>query len=382
MEADSLPIPLANLQENIDISNHLTMGIGGVVRLFCVVREADDVEVLCRWADERALEVLVLGGGSNCVVSDEGFDGLVIKIENKGYKDLPSDGTSVEVEVAAGEDWDDFVKYTIERGYWGCENLSLIPGTVGATPVQNVGAFGQEVKNIISSVRCYDRREGVGVVLRNEECGFGFRESIFNGSHKGRYVILSVRFKLSLKPTPILSRRELRKNIDWNTQDKSLQSQIRDVVICYRTSGRNLPMGDDVGTAGTFFRTAVVGSYVSFVRLVLGVANGLGVKKAFMFAAFGVKYRSRKGFRIPSKMLIKWCGLSSLRVGAVELFANNPAVVLTRKSENPSSHDLLSLIEIVQFEVFRKTGVKIPVEPTLVGLVSSEGFRGSGEGGG
>lgn len=355
------------IKKNVDVSDLLTMRIGGPVTYFGVANSACEIQELCRWAQSVSAPVLVLGGGSNLVLSDSGFKGLAIRVNNKGIKESFVDGNIVQLKVEAGENWDDFVAYTVDKGYWGCENLSLIPGTVGATPIQNVGAFGQEVRNIIYFVSCYDFIEDRFVVLRNSECRFGFRSSIFKCSEGARYIVTSVVFRLSRAPAPRLSRGEFHEVRKEDVNSPSLQLNIRNIVISCRTNGRSLPNGNAVGSDGTFFRTFVTKSLIDLLNVAVKVAKDIGVKEAVEFLGFAFKYRSEEGFRVPSKMMIKWCGLSGKRVGSVELFDNNPAVVVSTFSMSPSSRDLRALIESVQQVVKEKTGAVLPIEPTLVG---------------
>ena len=292
----------------------------------------------------------------------------MVAISLKGIREVRRDRFYVYIDVNAGEVWDDFVQFTIKKGYWGCENLSLIPGLVGATPVQNVGAFGQEVKYIIHSVRCYDRACDKFVNLTNAECQFEFRSSIFNSVVRNRYVICSIVFKLSLVPLPCLNRPELwpLKLVDKNSPE--LQSDIRARVIAYRTNGKNLPVGEQFGSSGTFFKTGVINTFSGFYRVIYRTLVRLGPKAAIRVMTFGFRYRSTAGYKIPSKSLIQLCGLADLTVGAFFLLPSNPACVVSRLQNSPSSDDLVRLIDIVVDKVLQNTGVSLPIEPELLGF--------------
>ena len=167
--------------ENIPLSPFTTLGVGGPAKFFSTARSVEDVIAAFAWADSAGEKVFVLGGGSNILVSDAGFDGLVVRIEIAGIEYRDADD-KVLVTAGAGEDWDGFVARCVERDLAGVECLSGIPGTVGGTPVQNVGAYGQEVSETIVSVKSFDRVAGVTVELANDQCGFGYRKSIFNTS--------------------------------------------------------------------------------------------------------------------------------------------------------------------------------------------------------
>lgn len=357
-----------HLTPNHDISHKLSMGIGGNVSFFATANSEEDVKYLARLATQKQLPLLVLGGGTNLILSNEGFECLTVFIALVGIKELKRENDSVFLEVAAGENWDEFVKHCIFNGFWGCENLSLIPGTVGATPVQNVGAFGQEVKNIIESVRCYDRTSDSFIEFNKIECGFRSRKSIFNTSFKGRYIICSVVFCLSTVPAPRLSRKEFKGLRATPISNPTLLNEIRNVVVSYRTNGQNLPIGINLGCSGTFFKTGIIEDKWPFIKALIRTTQKIGLRAAGLIVLFSIKYRSSEGFKIPSKLLIQLCGLSRLRIGKVFLLPMNPACVVTDRTESPSSDDLLKIVEIVVGTVFHKTGIVIPIEPEMVGF--------------
>lgn len=353
---------------NYKISDKLSMGIGGKVSHFSEAIQEEDIRRLYKYSIERDLPFYVLGGGSNMLLSDDSHECLIMALSLKGIKVLSLDSNYVQLKVSAGEDWDEFVKYCIKNNYWGCENLSLIPGSVGATPVQNVGAFGQEVKDIIDSVRCYDTVKDCFVEIQNSKCEFKFRSSIFNTKYKGRYIITSVIFNLSILPKPCLKRAEFSnlRSIEKNT--KGLQSIIRDTVVSYRTNGKNLPAGSEFGSAGTFFRTGIVNSFADFTKILFKTFINLGPYAGGMIILFAIKYRAKEGFKIPSKLLIQICGLSNLKSGSFFLLPTNPACIVSRLNEKPLSKDLVIIIDTVLDTIYHKTGVEVPIEPEMIGF--------------
>src|SRR5439155_154933 len=181
--------------EQVGLADHCTMGVGGPARYFVEARDEAAVLAAVQWARARRVPLHVLGGGSNLVVADEGVDGLVMKIALRGVDTREADGT-VELTAAAGEPWDELVRRSVERGWAGLECLSGIPGLVGATPMQNVGAYGQEVSETVCAVRALDTSTGRIVALGNRECGFTYRDSLFRSGEPGRYVVLSVGYRL------------------------------------------------------------------------------------------------------------------------------------------------------------------------------------------
>src|SRR2546428_552895 len=181
--------------EHVRLADHCTMGVGGPARYFVEAHDESAVLAAFEWARARRVPLHVLGGGSNLVVADEGVDGLVVKIALRGVDTREADG-AVELTAAAGEPWDELVRKSVERGWAGLECLSGIPGLVGATPMQNVGAYGQEVSDTVSVVRALDTSTGRIVAFGNRECRFTYRDSLFRSGEPDRYVVLSVGYRL------------------------------------------------------------------------------------------------------------------------------------------------------------------------------------------
>lgn len=233
------------------LGRHTTLKAGGVSRYFTrVTNEAELLEAL-DFAAENSFPFKVLGGGSNVLVSDDGYAGLVIKIANQGIEVNESED-SVMMTVAAGEVFDDVVNFAVERGWWGIENLSLIPGTVGATPVQNVGAYGVEIKDVLESVKVYDTKEKKFLTLSNEDCSFSYRDSLFK-QVPGRYIIVSVVLRLSKIANPKISYKDLAAR--FSDSEPELKD-IREAVIEIRS--HKFPDWNKVGTAGSFFKNPFI----------------------------------------------------------------------------------------------------------------------------
>src|SRR5207245_4558799 len=180
---------------NVPLAPLTTLGVGGPARYFIEARDETAVLDALEWARPRRLRFLVLGGGSNLVVADEGVDGLVVRIALRGISTRESGG-AVDLTAVAGEPWDDLVGLTVERGWAGLECLSGIPGLVGATPIQNVGAYGQDVSETVVAVRLLDTADGRLLTWSNPECGFAYRDSAFKSRDAGRYVVLAVTYRL------------------------------------------------------------------------------------------------------------------------------------------------------------------------------------------
>lgn len=353
------------------VSKLTTLGIGGEASEILYVDSKEQLKEFFNKNLSINGNFFVLGEGSNILFSDHGFNGTIIKLVNKGINIVCQTDNFVKLTVSAGENWDDFVNYTVINGFWGVENMSLIPGSVGACPVQNVGAYGQDCRSVIDRVEVFDTCDNQFKFLTNEECCFGFRSSIFNKERKNRYIITSVDFLLSTIKAPNLSRSSISSFVRESLESLDLQKKIRDAVIKERTSGINLPNDLDVGCAGTFFRTALVSKSV-LPKVLWKTTFSLGPKIALMMLAFTWKYRSNDGCKLPSKFLIQSCGLSNLRSKSVFLLPSNPAVLATDLTNSPRSEDAVLLIKTVRNKVYRKTGIIIPIEPSLIGFSEDE----------
>lgn len=232
------------------------MQLGGNARFFAVVQNLSEVRDLCLRAKAKQLPIFVLGGGSNTVVHDEGFNGVILKNELTGFEVKNQGEFDTTIRVGAGEIWDNFVKRTVDMGLTGIEALSVIPGCVGGAPVQNVGAYGQEVSETIISVETYDTITDTLATFTNEECKFGYRESIFRSSELGRYVILAVTFKLYKTPPQPPFYKAVQDYLDERSITAYTPQQIRDAVIAIRTD--KLPDPTIQPNAGSFFKNAIV----------------------------------------------------------------------------------------------------------------------------
>jgi UDP-N-acetylmuramate dehydrogenase len=245
------------IQENIKLAPLTTMGVGGPARFFVEASSTEEVREATGYAKSRNLPLFILGGGSNLVVSDAGWPGLVLKVSLLGINHRHGHGTAY-FDVGAGEDWDSFVAATVQHHCAGIECLSGIPGSVGGTPVQNVGAYGQEVAQTIDSVVALDIESGEEEEFEKSDCGFGYRSSIFNTSARGRYVILRVTYALVHDGHPRLAYADLQKH--FAGRGEPTLAEVREAVRQIRASkGMLLTPGDpDARSAGSFFKNPVL----------------------------------------------------------------------------------------------------------------------------
>lgn len=242
------------IQENIELSKYNSFGCKAKASYFCSVKRKDEIDEAISWCTHQEKPYLLLGGGSNILFTKD-FNGLVIKMEIKGIKLLKETPTEVLISVGAGENWHLLVKYCVQKGWGGIENLSLIPGTVGAAPIQNIGAYGVEAKDSIHAITAFDTHTNKWVVLQNKDCQFDYRNSLFK-QEKNRYIIAEVLFSLQKQPTLHTDYGAIREVLH-NKQIK--QASIEDIstaVIEIRTA--KLPDPLVLGNAGSFFKNPTV----------------------------------------------------------------------------------------------------------------------------
>jgi len=258
------------IQENVPLAPLTTLQVGGAARYFAELRREDDVREAALFAKSRDLPLFVLGGGSNLVVADSGWPGLVLRIAIGGItspntNDAP--GNAVLFSVGAGVSWDDFVAQAVVQNCAGVECLSGIPGSVGGTPVQNVGAYGQEVADTIESVRALDLKQDRIVVLPKPACGFRYRTSVFNSTERGRYIILRVNYRLKRGGAPSLEYADLKRHFAERFPERLAETktppslaETREAVREIRRSKGMLivPGDDDCRSAGSFFKNPVL----------------------------------------------------------------------------------------------------------------------------
>jgi len=248
-----------DIHTNIPLKNFTTMKLGGPARFMVDVRTADELMNVYRNARSKNLPIFILGGGSNVIAKDTGFAGLVIRIRIPGFETINDDISTTSIKVGAGESWDQTVKRTVDLRLSGMEALSMIPGTVGGAPVQNIGAYGQEVSETITSLEAYDSKTDTIVTLINEQCKFSYRNSIFRSNESGRYVITSVTFKLYKSAPQPPFYEGLQAYFDQHGISMFTQQIIRDAVVAIRSE--KLPDPSTTPNTGSFFKNAIIESW-------------------------------------------------------------------------------------------------------------------------
>ena len=336
--------------ENVPLAPLTTLKIGGPARFFVVARTESDVIDAFRHAGANGLDLFILGGGSNLLVADEGFDGLVIQIALKGVE---RDGEIIR--VAAGEDWDSFVSFCVKNDLAGVECLSGIPGFVGGTPIQNVGAYGQEVSETILSVTCLDRTTRELVELTNDNCGFTYRKSIFNSTERDRYVVLSVTYRLTQSGSPNIRYKDLKN--EFGDREPTL-AEVRETVLRIRRSKSMVIDESDPNSrsAGSFFKNPIV-DRAKFDDIASQSAGA--TVPSFPAGEDHVK--------IPAAWLIERAGFSKgFRFGNVGISANHSLAIVNLGGG--SAAEVLALKEKIQAGVEQKFDILLQHEPVFVGF--------------
>jgi len=357
----------SSIQENVALAPLTTLEIGGPARYFIHADSENTVLEALQFAKSKGLPVFVLGGGSNLLVADRGFPGVVVRIGIIGVE-WESSGDDEEVAVGAGEDWDDIVAQCVEQNLAGIECLSGIPGSVGGTPVQNVGAYGQEVSEVFVSLRAYDRQSDTFVELSHAHCGFAYRTSIFNTVAKDRYVVLSVRYSLLKDGPPSFSYPDVRHFFESRNAKPSLQ-KVREAVLRIRARKAMLLMeGDpDCRSAGSFFKNPIV-TESEFASIQAAIPD----EPVPRYPATGGRIKTAAAWLIE-------------QAGFAKGYTRGPAGLSTKHTlalvnrGGATAVDLLAVAREIRTRVFDKFGVKLIPEPVFLGFdrdVIDEFFQG------
>src|ERR1700719_261091 len=351
------------IQENVPLAPLTTLQVGGSARYFAELRREDDVREAAQFAKSRELPLFVLGGGSNLVIADSGWPGLVLKIAiggittpNANANNAP--GNAVLFSVGAGVNWDDFVAQAVVQNCAGVECLSGIPGSVGGTPVQNVGAYGQEVADTIESVRALDLKEDRIVVLPKPACGFRYRTSIFNTTERGRYIILRVNYRLKRGGAPSLKYADLQKHFADRLAEKKTPPSLAETREAVREIRRSkgmlvVPGDEDCRSAGSFFKNPVL-SEAQFRDLAeRAKSKGLEIPN---YPALDAQRKVSAAWLVEHSGFAKGYGL-----GAVGI-SHKHALALINRGDAKAS-DIVGLKDEIQHGVQKAWGILLEPEP-------------------
>ena len=347
---------LSVIRENVRLAPYTTLRIGGIARYFADIDHEEQLREALHFAQSHKLPTFVLGSGSNVLFADSGFAGVILHPVNKGIAFQKPNKDLALVTVAAGEDWDRFVEQCVARALAGLECLSGIPGLVGATPIQNVGAYGQEVSETIVSVRAFDRRQNHVVELTNEECQFSYRASLFNTTERDRYFVLAVTYKLKPHGAPTLAYADLQKLFAQHKQPPTLE-EVRAAVLAIRMSKGMLivPNDPDCQSVGSFFKNPMV------------APEQLAQVEAAA-SEFVPRFPAANGqVKIPAAWLIEKAGFhKGYECGRVGISSKHTLALINRS--NATARELVALVRQIQQQVQARFGIALVPEPVWVGI--------------
>lgn len=340
-----------DVHTNISLKNLTTMQLGGPARFFTEIHTVDELRTAYKNAVERHVPWFIIGDGSNLIARDEGFNGLVLRMRIKGFEVLEDTLYATTIKIGAGENWDEVVKRTVTMRLSGIEAMSAIPGTMGAAPVQNVGAYGQEIASVLTSLEAYDTTTDTIVTLQNADCDFSYRHSIFRGSEQGRYIITSVTISLSKSPLAPPFYESLQNYFDAHAISLFTQQTIRDGVIAIRSD--KLPDPAVKPSAGSFFKNALV--------------------EDWQYDALQKKYPDLKAYemgngtyKIPTGWLIEKLGFKAKLLNGIRINEKN-CLVLINESANGYA-DLAATRDEIINTVRDTFHIQIEQEPLEIAL--------------
>lgn len=335
-------------KEQVALASYTTLKVGGPAEYFAEVASEEELAVVVAEAKKMKLNITVLGGGSNILVSDQGIAGLVVHNCTIGTVEK-KEGTDVYVTAGAGIVFDELVAKTVEKEYWGLENLSHIPGSVGATPVQNVGAYGREVKDLITEVRVFNTETEAFEVFTNKDCGFGYRDSFFKTEKGKKYIVTSVTYRLSVLPQRNIAYKDLAAFFGEGAEPTI--KEIRDAVISIRS--KKFPDWQRVGTAGSFFKNPIIAN-----------SHYEELKK---------RYKDMPGFLLATgevKVPLGWildkvCSVRGLTIGNVGSYEGQ-ALVLVHNGD-ATANEIKNFADEIARRVYDATQIAIEWEVTKAG---------------
>jgi len=356
------------IQENVSLAQYTTLGVGGAARWF--VEASDEAEILAavRFARAQGVGCFILGGGSNLLVSDEGFDGVVVRVAGGAPVWAETGDGTGSITAGAGVDWESVVRLAVEKNGSGVECLAGIPGSVGGTPVQNVGAYGQEVSHSIVRVRALDLAAEKAVDLTAAECGFGYRRSIFNTTERGRYAITRVEYRLTIGGKPLLEYRDVKQYFAERAVARPMLSQAAAAVREIRARKGMLLVVDDADSrsAGSFFKNPVVA--LDGVACLARIA-GCRVADVPQFPA-GWGYEPEDGMvKLSAAWLIEVAGFSKgFAMGRAGLSTKHVLAIVNLGGA--TAGEIVALRDAVIEGVRARTGMRLEQEPVLLGFAA------------
>jgi UDP-N-acetylmuramate dehydrogenase len=336
------------MEENKSLKSLNTFGLDIRAAFFMEAIHEDHLHQAFAFAEEKKLPVLVLGGGSNLLFT-KSFEGLVLRVCNKGIKVIHQNDKQIVVEVMAGENWHSFVLHALSQNWYGLENLSLIPGQVGAAPMQNIGAYGVEVMSLIDAVVYWDRDAKKFIRIEGKDCKFGYRESIFKNELKNKAIIWSVEFRLSLYPSLKTNYGDIQSILSSRGISNPTPKDLSDAVVSIRQS--KLPDPAEKGNAGSFFKNPVVESRI-YENLIV------------QYPEMPSYPAGQNGYKIPAGWLIEKSGWKGKNLGTHGVH-DRQALVLVNHG-GATGKEIFGLACIIQADVAKKFGIQLEMEVNVI----------------
>lgn len=337
---------MLNIQTNHDLLPYNTFGLRARAARFFELTDINQILELITQANFSSETTLFLGGGSNILFMED-YDGLVVHMANKGIQEVERSNGKVVLEAQAGEIWHDFVIKTISMGLSGLENLSLIPGTVGAAPVQNIGAYGIEVKDFIRYVNCFDLLTHEFVQLSKAECAFAYRDSVFKQAGKNRYVIVSVAFELNTQFTPYLQYGDLAKYVAAECGEREPNAKDVSNAVC-KIRQSKLPDPKEVGNVGSFYKNPIIPA-----------TKLRELEEKFENVPYYLQEEGK--VKIAAGWLIDQCGLKGKQIGGAAVHEKQALVIINKNQATAA--DVRGLSNFICADVWMKFGVSLETEP-------------------
>ncbi|MDA3861668.1 MAG: UDP-N-acetylmuramate dehydrogenase [Melioribacteraceae bacterium] len=336
------------IDNNISLKPYNTFNVDAKAKYFAEVNSIYELKQLLNDKNHNSEKILILGSGSNILFTKD-FDGIVIKLNSTEIKLISETDDNIFIEADSGLEWDGFVKYTISNGISGIENLSLIPGKVGAAPIQNIGAYGVEVKDVIESVNIILLNNLDEKTLSNEECKFGYRDSIFKNELVNNFVVTSVLFKFSKSNKVNLSYLPLKNSFVGKTESEITSEDVRNAVIAIRES--KLPDPNKLGNAGSFFKNPII-TQEKYDTLKNEYSDLNGYPE------------SNSKMKISAGWLIEKCGFMGKRIGDVGVHEKQALVIVNYG--NATGNKIVEFSKMIQNEVKSKFNIKIINEVNIL----------------
>lgn len=356
------------IKENYELKDLMTMKVGGPARFFVEVNNVAEIQTALKFAEDKKLPLLILGGGSNIIMSDNGFPGLVIFIKIQGWQVIKENGKNVLLKVGAGEIWDRVVEKAVNQGWWGIENLSDIPGSAGAFAVQNAGAYGVEVEDVIEEIEVLEIATRKIKILNNKDCEFKYRQSIFKNQAKGKYIILNIILKLKKNGQANINYRDVKEYfVKYKIAQPNLK-QIREAVMTIRQS--KLPDLDVDGNCGSMFLNSVLDER-AYEKLKQKITENFSEAEVAKLEDFKENFWSKAGIKIPTAWLLDICGLKGTKINGAQVYENWPLAIIN-KNFQAKAVDILGVIKKVRQTIYNKTGMILEPEINLVGFSEEE----------